>query len=231
MTPVAVHVKRFVMCPNCGKSEHQVEHLFGAEDKAAGPWPCYDCGKCFALVAHADGQVSVESTKGGARKVRVVLEIPAGGAAITLIVKGIEIDDGHGYSNEEEQNGQHEYFYNEGTCFANVLRSVESVHIEGDDFPDDPHGVATFVRVERPVVLTVTSLFDIKGRRGVCVGFVNVAHESGDHERLEVGSRLKRNDGAVWAVLAIEKGLTRTGGYQLDGNIRPSVGDQLEIVS
>jgi hypothetical protein len=81
-----------------------------------------------------------------------------------------------------------------------------------------------------PIVLTVTTVFDVKSR-GVCAGFVDRAHDTGDHERLSVGTVLRRGDGAMWTVGGIESGLTRSGAYLLKGETRPVVGDRLEFIT
>lgn len=78
--------------------------------------------------------------------------------------------------------------------------------------------------------MKVYGVFNIKGR-GIVVALVAKGFERGEHERLEVGSTVRRiSDGATWTVSGFEMGSVRAGGYLLSGNATPLEGDELEMV-
>lgn len=143
-----VYTKRFVRCPFCNVSEHQVEHLFGEYvGRTAGPWYCDDCGGAFMLHVSADGCLDVEKTGRRLRHVRVLLELLPQQETVQIEVDALEFDDGHGFAPDEEQERKHAFFYEEHTCPINWMRAAEEVRLGGDE---DPHNLVRVMGVTRP---------------------------------------------------------------------------------
>jgi hypothetical protein len=133
---------QYILCPNCNKSEHRIDHLkVGTE---FGPWACDDekCGIYFNGIRTEDG-ATLTVTDDTHRAVFIELQY-CDDPNLKIIVSGMESSRGCDKNWWIEYPGHHEYYYNEHTCPTNFLLGVEQVDYKGDI---DPHGVFEFVRV------------------------------------------------------------------------------------
>lgn len=141
--------REYILCPNCGKSEHQVDQV--EIGRTFGPWYCDedDCGRSWTGVRTSDG---AELTFVETNKRTVFIELRyCDDPKLKIVVSGMEFLNsitlpgavGGGTTDPIVYPDHHEYYYNEHTCPTNYL-GVEEVRY-GDDY--DPHGVFEFVRV------------------------------------------------------------------------------------
>lgn len=127
--------ERYIRCPGCGKSEHQVSHLPLGTETA---WYCDDCGVRFRLRVISADCVNCEVIPVESKEKRLVTLRSAG--PVTLLVEGMVL-----LPNDDEE-GHERFFYDEHTCPTNYMRKVVKViDAEGDE---DPHGVFAFVKLE-----------------------------------------------------------------------------------
>ena len=131
-------------CPACGKDTgHPIDHILSG-GIPFGPWYCPHCFVGTYGEINAEGELEVRADPGCTmRKTLITLEIPPQEHTIHLLVKGMAFH-GEALDGEKHRHTQR-FFYEEHTCTENILRAVERVTIDGDK---DPHGVATFIKVE-----------------------------------------------------------------------------------
>lgn len=159
MTAATILTKRFVLCPDCGKTEHAVEHLFADAPRSFGPWTCGECRARFQGEVHLDGTVTLEVV--GRRG-------PPGLALLRL---------GELYLVYEERYGRvvegWDYLYHSHQCTESLLRETMSVFTS--EGRADPHGIARYVagiedtseaREKLEKVDGIEALFDVFGTDG-----------------------------------------------------------------
>jgi hypothetical protein len=143
------YTKWFIRCPNCNKSEHQVDHLTIGSKGTAGPWFCDedDCGSGFNLKRISSDEYEVELVDNETMKTVFILLQYKDDPEFQIIVEGIESHRKEApewlLASQEDPDGHHAYYYNEHTCPTNYLTGVYEAIYHGDH---DPHGVFEFVR-------------------------------------------------------------------------------------
>ena len=129
--------ERYIRCPACGKSEHQVSHLAPGTQTS---WYCDDCGVRFDVRVISPESVDCEVRPGESKEKRLVTLRSSG--PVTLLVEGMVLLP----ADADDEESSQRYFYDDHTCPTNYLPSVVKViDAEGDE---DPHGVFAFVSIE-----------------------------------------------------------------------------------
>lgn len=132
MTKGKIKTKRFLLCPNCGGSEHQVEHLFSeCRNGSFGPWGCDECDHAFRGEYDPDGKIRITGVeKEEGRKVLCLLRFRD-----LYVVAGPYREHGDA--------GWYDYFFHSHQCPTNIMHQAEAVFDAAEG--DDPHGVFRFV--------------------------------------------------------------------------------------
>lgn len=145
-------MQRFFDCPECGKHEFSVEHLFEMMEtykttqKEAGPWFCDNCGQSWWMTVFKEGGIEVKPGK--QRKIRQLaeLEIPPLPYPITLHVETARYESLHEAPLGREDPDGHQYYFEEHTCPGNYLRATREIIVDGDN---DMHGLAKYKGIVR----------------------------------------------------------------------------------
>ncbi len=132
MPQAAIHTKRFIHCPHCGQSEHQVEGLFQNASYNFGPWRCHECNHEFIGRVVGD-TVEITSVVESDREPVVCL---FRFRDLYLVVKGYTRQKNYEYE-------WYDYLFHSHQCPVNILRSVHAVYCPHDG--NDPHGVIRFI--------------------------------------------------------------------------------------
>jgi hypothetical protein len=141
------YTKWFIQCPNCNKSDFEVNHI--KIGSTAGPWFCHedDCGVGFKLKRVSESQFETTLLDNETMKTVFILLQYRDDPEFQIIVEGIESRRKEApewlLASQDDPDGHHEYFYNEHTCPTNYLTGVYEAIYHGDH---DPHGIFEFVR-------------------------------------------------------------------------------------
>lgn len=131
--------KRYISCPHCGGSKHEISHLKTGED--FGPWYCRerDCWYGFeGRVTPTGAVVTMLERRAIPTKVTLRTSEP-----ITLVVQGLRFENMPGMTGGDDHCA---FFYEENTCPINVLQQV--IRVVDEDGDADPHGIFTYVKTE-----------------------------------------------------------------------------------
>jgi len=126
-----------VACPSCG----ELSSIDYCAENHLYIWWCNNssCGKQYSFTINGDWSVYSKPTGLVITRTAVTLEILPQVLPILVTVKGYNYSD-----NSKKENLNNDiYFYNQGTCPANLFRDCLEVSI-GDDY--DPHGLFKHVK-------------------------------------------------------------------------------------
>ena len=122
-------IKYYSTCPSCHEKDGTVDHLLDLNTSTM--WYCDNCGARYSL-KFENGKMFIGKTKEYKEKTLVMLKY----SDVVLIVEGMK------FSDYKENNDA--YFYNEGTCPINYMRSVKMIiDIKNND--NDPHGIFEYI--------------------------------------------------------------------------------------
>lgn len=135
--------KRYISCPHCGGSKHEISHLKTGED--FGPWYCRERDCWYGFKGHVTptgAVVTILNERVIPTKVTLRTSEP-----ITLVVQGLRFENMPGYSEYEIAGHDHNvFFYEENTCPINALQRV--IRVVDEDGDTDPHGIFGYVKTE-----------------------------------------------------------------------------------
>jgi len=136
----------FIVCPQCGKSEHGVQHLYDTskergKEVSFGPWHCKLCRYEFrGTVLYAPSSVYdpcvVTITDIGPCKDKPKLSL--------LRLRDLyAVVDGYGdYQPEEKDRLWYDFLFHSHQCPTNIMKDVIEVF---DEEGRDPHGIFRFI--------------------------------------------------------------------------------------
>ncbi|WP_036292117.1 hypothetical protein [Methylosinus sp. PW1] len=132
--------KTYVSCPNCGKGEHLVSHLFDERlPRAFGPWYCKHCGQSFSGTVKSETDIDLKLNYEQSVKHAVLLMLPPRDKPLYFVIAGNEIRRPDKSPMTEDD---WRFRYESHQCPTNFI-PVECIIDDGDT---DPHGVFEFVR-------------------------------------------------------------------------------------
>ncbi len=125
-------VKQYILCPQCEKGEHCVQHLLDlAVDRSFGPWRCYKCKHEF-YGEIKDGDVEI--TKIEKFKTRQMLSL--------LKFRDIYVVVDFYSDHEDDKPDWYDYLFHSHQCPTNIMGHIQEVF---DKDERDPHGLFRFV--------------------------------------------------------------------------------------
>lgn len=154
MHTATLHVRSrtLIACPACDHiGNWTVDHLFvKAKERGQavtwGPWWCDACGASIYGRTAPDGTVQVELREERREWTASLLRREDTTGTLYLVVKSMRFVNPAKPESEEEHQGHHRYYFEEGTCPTNYFREVLAVIADDEEGLDgDPHGVFTFV--------------------------------------------------------------------------------------
>lgn len=136
----------FIVCPNCTKSEHRVQHLYEtSKDRGAevsfGPWQCDKCQHEFkGTVLYSPGSVH-DPCVVTITDVYPWKKVPKL-SLLRLRDLYLVVDSYGDYQPEEKDRFWYDFLFHSHQCPTNIFKSVVEVY-DKDGF--DPHGIMRFV--------------------------------------------------------------------------------------
>ena len=181
--------KTYIRCPDCGKGENRVCHLFDMSFPVDfGPWYCDACGTGYkgTIRGTADIEIALCDTP---RLLKVVDVLVLEPQDRPLYVAVASKDYGCGLDDKR-------YLYEEHTCPTNWTRDVEMLMIGSNT---DPHGLFQYLGTE----YVPDDFFDgdndealatiIEKMRGTCTAEAHM--QVADHPGRCLGDPVSRGDG------------------------------------
>ena len=142
-----IKTNRFLLCPNCGESEHSIEHLmkgfmvpdptsstaeFGVRpSRDFGPWSCDECDHSFGFRMHHDGSVEITDVK-------KITE-----PKVLCLLRFRDLYVVAGPYREYGDDGWYDYFFHSHQCPYNIMHQVRAVFDAAEG--EDPHGSFRFI--------------------------------------------------------------------------------------
>jgi hypothetical protein len=129
MTP-EVKTKRYFLCPNCGKEEMIIEHLFQGDGwRSFGPWRCQECDHEISGECHPNGTLRITKVQ-KAKNPPVLLLLRFRDQYMVIC----------GYTKDEDG---YDFLVHSHQCPTHLMRSV--LQIYDPEQGRDPHGIFRFV--------------------------------------------------------------------------------------
>jgi len=140
--------KQYILCPQCEKSEHSVQHLLDLSgDRTFGPWQCRECKHEFhGKIESGD----IEITKIVEIKTRQMLSL--------LKFRDIYVVVDFYSDHENDRVDWYDYLFHSHQCPTNIMGHIQEVF---DKDEKDPHGLFRFVAAIEDNELNRDNLEDV----------------------------------------------------------------------